>query len=62
MSLADDEVLNAAADITGTGRADPQRELILYMRCIKSPEGRRRLVSTSRSVSAASDIANAALI
>ncbi len=61
-TLADDEVLNAAADIAGTGRADPQRELILYMRCIKSPEGRRRLVSTARSGSAASDVANAALI
>jgi hypothetical protein len=38
IAQADDEVLNAAADIAATGREDPQRELILYMRCIKNPE------------------------
>jgi hypothetical protein len=62
VAQADDEVLNAAADIAGTGREDPQRELVLYMRCIKSPEGRRRLVSMAHSEGAASDIANTALI
>jgi hypothetical protein len=62
LARADDEVLNAAADIAGAGREDPQRELILYMRCIKSPEGRRRLVSMAHSGGAASDIANTALI
>ena len=62
VTLADNEVLNAAADIAGTGFADAQRELILYMRGIKTPEGRRRLISMARSESAASDIANTALI
>ena len=62
VAQADDEVLNAAADIAGTGREDPQRELILYMRCIKTREGRQRLVSMAHSESAASDIANTALI
>lgn len=59
---ADNEVLNAAADISEAGRADPQRELVGYMRCIKSPDGRGRLVSMAHSQSAASDIANTALI
>jgi hypothetical protein len=62
VAQADDEVLNATADITGTGQQDPQRELMRYMSCIKSPEGRRRLVSMARSESAASDIANTVLI
>ena len=62
VTQADNEVLNAAAKIAGTGREAPQRELILYMRCIKSAEGRQRLVSMAHSESAASDIANTALI
>ena len=62
VAQANDEVLNAAADIAETGYADPQRELILYMRTIKSPEGRRRLISMARSAGAGADMANAALI
>lgn len=62
VAQADDEVMNAAADIAGTGWEDPQRELILYMRCIKTPDGRQRLVSMAHSHGAASDIANTALI
>lgn len=62
VAQADNEVLNAAADIAETGRENPQRELILYMRCIKTPEERRRLVSIARSENPASDIANTALI
>jgi hypothetical protein len=62
VTRADNEILNAAADIAGTGRENPQRELILYMRCIKTPEERGRLVSMARSESPASDIANTALI
>lgn len=62
VAQADNEVLNAAADISEAGRADPQRELIVYMRCIKSPDGRGRLISMAHSGSAASDIANTALI
>ena len=62
LTQADDEVLSAAADIARTGREAPQRELILYMRCIKSPEGRQRLVSMAHSETGASDIANTALI
>jgi hypothetical protein len=50
IALADDEVLNAAADIAGTGFADAQRELILYMRGIKTPEGRRRIISMAGCV------------
>ncbi len=62
VALADDEVLNATAEIEGTGFADAQRELILYMRGIKTPEGRQRLINMARSESAGSEIANAALI
>ncbi|HLY41966.1 MAG TPA: hypothetical protein VKR52_12185 [Terracidiphilus sp.] len=59
---ADDEVLNAAADIAGTGRENPQRELILYMRGITNPEKRRQLIAMAHSAGPASDIANTALI
>jgi hypothetical protein len=62
VAQADDEVLNATADIAETGQQGPQRELMRYVSCIESPEGRRRLVSMAHSESAVSNIANAALI
>lgn len=62
IAQADNEVLDASADIAATGQENTQRELILYMRCIKTPEGRQRLVSMAQSHGPASDIANTALI
>lgn len=62
VALADNEVLNAAGNIAETARGDSQREMILYMRGIQSAEGRQRLVNTVHSKSAASDLANTALL
>jgi hypothetical protein len=62
VALADNEVLNAAGNIAETARGDSQREMILYMRGIQSAEGRQRLVNTAHSKSAASDLANTALL
>lgn len=62
VAQADNEVLNAAADIAEKGQKDSQRELILYMRSIKSAEGRRRLVSMAHSTGTAADLANTALL
>jgi hypothetical protein len=62
VALADNEVLNAAGNIADTPRGDSHREMILYMRGIQSAEGRQRLVNTAHSKSAASDLANTALL
>lgn len=62
VAQADDEVLNAAETVADSGQANPQRELILYMRTINTPEVRQRLISMAHSQSAAADLANTALM
>lgn len=62
IAQADNEVLDAAEAIANAGQADPQREMILYMRSINTPEVRQRLTSMAHSKGAAADLANTALL
>ena len=62
IALADNEVLDAAGAIADAGQADPQREMILYMRSINTPKARQRLIGMAQSKGAAADLANTALI
>jgi len=62
IAQADNEVLDAAEAIAGSGQADPQREMILYMRSINAPEAHQRLISMAHSKGAAADLANTALL
>ncbi len=62
IAQADNEVLDAAEAVADAGQADPQREMILYMRSINTSEARQRLISMAHSKGADADLANTALL